>query len=223
MENIETGYTHRMPPTPQDSQAPTPTAGEHCDHSRSLIAELKTVRCRFEAWSREFKEGPPPPPLGKELVHKHREQNVFVSRVELVGPEHPDQFICQFALDPAHPFFFEHPLDHVPGLMIIEAGRQTGNAVCHLFYDVPFGTSFVLSEAHFDFVAFAELSRPLFATGTVAEKKYKRGALIEMKCEGHFVQNLETIGFMSGRWRVFNRRVLERMRRSGVRFQERPS
>ena len=160
-----------MPPEQPDSQALTPAGGKICDHSRSLIAELETVRRRFYVWSGEFKEGAPPPVLDKELVHKHREQNVFVSRVELVGPEHPDQFICQFALDPGHPFFFEHPLDHVPGLMIIEAARQTGNAVCHLLYDVPFGTSFVLSEAHFDFVAFAELSQPLFATGTVAENQ----------------------------------------------------
>jgi hypothetical protein len=212
-----------MPSGPPDPQAATPAGGELCDHSRSLIAELETVRHRFDAWSTEFKEGPPPPVLDKELVHKHRQQNVFVSRVELVGPEHPDQFICQFALDPEHPFFFEHPLDHVPGLMIIEAARQTGNAVCHLFYDVPLGMSFVLGDAHFDFVAFAELSRPLFGTGTVAEKKFKRGALIEMKCEGHFVQNFETIGFMSVRWRIFNRRVLERMRRSGGRFSPAPS
>jgi len=212
-----------MPIETLDLQVPGSAGDEQRDHFHSSIAELETVRHRLNAWSREFEEGPPPPPLAKELVHKNREENVFVARVELVGPEHPDQFFCQFALDPGHPFFFEHPLDHIPGLMIIEAGRQTGNAACHLFYDVPFGTSFVLSEAHFDFVAFAELSQPLFATGTVAEKKFKRGALIEMKCEGHFVQNLETIGFMSGRWKIFNSRVLERMRRSGVRFSPAPS
>ncbi|MCP3962202.1 MAG: hypothetical protein GY719_30535, partial [bacterium] len=60
-----------------------------------------------------------------------------------------------------HPFFFEHPLDHYPGLMLIEAGRQFGTTVAHLLYGVPFDTAFILNGLRVDFTSFAELGKPV--------------------------------------------------------------
>lgn len=172
---------------------------------------------RMREWTEEFEQGPPPV-LDQKLVHKDNLENVFISRFEAFDAEHPDDFVAQLFIDKSHPFFFEHPLDHVPGLMLVEAGRQLGTAVAHVAYDVPVkDTVFILNGMNVDFSSFAELDQPIFVNSTVSEKKFKRGALSEMLYQGHFVQREQEIGFMSGRWNIYPRRIMERMRRSAVK------
>ena len=149
---------------------------------------------RIRQWAAEFEQGPPPI-LDRKLVHKHRQENVFVSRFERVSDDLPDDFVAQFHLDATHPFFFEHPLDHYPGLMLVEAGRQFGTAVAHELYDVQHDTAFILNGLRVDFTHFAELGKPVFVNSTVKDREYKRGALTSMLYEGHFVQNEQEIGF----------------------------
>ncbi|WP_158439939.1 ScbA/BarX family gamma-butyrolactone biosynthesis protein [Nocardia brasiliensis] len=58
-----------------------------------------------------------------------------------VGREHPKNVLLahgstttaggmsfRLAFDPAHPFFFDHPMDHVPGMLLLEAARQAALA-----------------------------------------------------------------------------------------------
>jgi hypothetical protein len=180
------------------------------------MVELESVLPRLHQWAKEFEAGPPPL-LDRKLVHKDYEQNVFVSRYEAVDEDHPDDFIGQLFIDKTHPFFFEHPLDHVPGLMLVEAGRQLGTAVAHTAYGVPLGERvFILNGMEVDFTGFAELDQPVFVNSHVSEKKFKRDMLSEMFYHGNFVQNDQNIGFMSGRWNIYDKRVMKRMRRNAV-------
>lgn len=180
------------------------------------MVSLEAALPRLREWSAEFELGPPPL-LDRKLVHKDHDENVFISRFEPLSEDHPDDFIGQLYLDKTHPFFFEHPLDHVPGLMMVEAGRQLGTAVAHACYDVPLGeTVFILNGMEVDFTGFAELDRPVFVNSSVSEKKFKRGMLSQMFYHGNFVQNEQPIGFMSGRWNIYNKKVMQRMRRNAT-------
>ncbi len=177
------------------------------------MAALEEVLNRYRAWAAEGD----PPVVDKEIVHKHQQGNVFVSRAKLIADQDHDEIVGQLALDPEHPFFFEHPLDHFPGLMLIEAGRQFGTMVAHQIYDVPFDTAFILNGLTVDFTSFAEIGKPVFVNSTVSEKQFKRGMLTSMLYQGNFVQNEEAIGFMSGRWHIYPKKVMERMRRRGLK------
>ena len=180
-----------------------------------MIELTEAARARFAEWGREFHAGPPPQ-LDKSLVHKYRQGNVFVSRIERTDPARPDEFVAQFTFDPEHSFFFEHPQHHVPGLMLIEAGRQFGNALAHLFYEVPLERAFILGEMRVKFNSFAELSEPIFGLGSLSDKRFKRGQLVEMNFAGQFVQSGKGIGFMEGVWNIYDKKVIERMRRSAM-------
>ena len=171
---------------------------------------------KLREWAAEYAEGPPPQ-IDKKLVHKHQLENVFVSRFQQVDEENPDHIAGQLYLDSAHPFFFEHPLDHYPGLMLVEAGRQFGTAVAHEMYDVPLDAIFTLNGVTVEFSNFAELDVPVFVNSEVTEKQYKRGALVGMLYSGHFIQNEKPVGFMSGRWIMYSKRVMERMRRAALK------
>ncbi len=180
------------------------------------MVALAEVLDRLRAWDEETRAGKMPI-MSKDLVHKDHQENAFISRVEQVGDDHPDQFIGQLALSDDHPFFFEHPLDHYPGLMMVEAGRQLGTAVAHLVYGVPRDCVFVLNGMTVDFTTFAELGKPVYVNSTVSDKKYKRDMLIGMFYEGHFVQNEVEIGYMSGRWSIYPKRAIARMRRAALK------
>ena len=181
------------------------------------MVALPEVLDRLQAWDVETQAGQAPV-MDKGLVHKHHQENAFISRVERVDDgEHQDEFIGQLHLDVNHPFFFEHPLDHFPGLMMVEAGRQLGTAVAHLYYNVPRDSVFVLNGMTVDFTTFAELGKAVYVNSTVSDKKYKREALLGMFYEGNFIQNNEEIGYMSGRWTIYPRRAIERMRRAAIK------
>ena len=170
---------------------------------------------RIREWTAEFEHGPPPQ-LDKKWVHKHQLENAFVSRVEPIGEGHPDDFVAQLFLDSSHSFFFEHPLDHYPGLMLVEAGRQLGTAVAHIEYNVPLDAVFILNGLNIDFSSFAELDQPVFVNSSVTEKEMRRGSLVAMLYSGHFIQNETEIGFMSGRWHMYSKRTMQRMRRAAL-------
>lgn len=167
---------------------------------------------RSQPWSEGGPEGASPRRLDKKLVHKYRDENVFVSRVEQVAKGEEDSFIAELYLESDHVFFFEHPLDHYPGLMLVEAARQAATALTHIFYGVPLDSMYILQGLTVDFASFAELNVPVFVVSKICNRTLKNGQLTGMFCEGVFMQQGKALGTMSGTWKIFDRRSAERLR-----------
>lgn len=160
----------------------------------------------FDAWARQ-----PVPRVDRRLVHKAHPGNVLVARVEAQGP---DEAAVQLAIPTDHPFFFEHPVDHVPGLAMIEAGRQVGLLLAHTLYDVPLdGFAFFIDGLQARFQRPAELDAPVFGRCILSEVERRRGRLVGMHCTGHYLQSGEPIGTLEGRWRILPDAVARRLRR----------
>ena len=65
-------------------------------------------------------------------------------------------------IDQSHYYFFEHPQEHAPGMLMIETGRQFVIAVCHVFGGVPLkDISFMLTKLSGDFTSYVELNFPV--------------------------------------------------------------
>ena len=159
----------------------------------------------FDTWAAE-----PAPRVDRALVHKNHDYNVLVARVARVGP---DAAAVQLHVPTDHPFFFEHPRDHVPGLAMIEAGRQVGLVIAHALYDVPLhGFAFYIDELHARFQRPAELHAPVFGRCEISDVRRKRGRLVSMTCAGHYLQAGEPVGTLSGRWSVVPEAVAARLR-----------
>lgn len=166
----------------------------------------------MKLWTEEFQTAPPPY-IDQKMVHKNSTKNVFVSRVESLGAEQPDQYVHQLVFDQNHIFFFEHAVDHVPGLLLIEAGRQAALVIAHTFYDVPFDTVFVLSKLATEFQNFVELEYPVFGTAKVLNTKYRRGNMYELQMDGNFIQKEKVLGNLSGTFTIYNKDTFKRLRR----------
>jgi hypothetical protein len=65
-------------------------------------------------------------PVTRESVRKSHEANVFISRCARLkgGDDGSSVLAAELRMNPSHAFFYEHALDHVPGLYLIEAARQ---------------------------------------------------------------------------------------------------
>lgn len=124
--------------------------------------------------------------LDRHLVHKEQPENVLLVRLDRVAP---DVVVAEVLQNTSHAFFYEHAKDHVPGLYLIEAARQFGIALAHLYYDVPLDRPFIMDDLHVRFFRFAETARPLFVIGHVHEKSYQDGHLAHMRTTATFVQD----------------------------------
>jgi hypothetical protein len=178
-----------------------------------LLSQLVTNR--FHEWAKDY-DVRNVMRLDKRLVHRYETNNVFVSRIQPSPDRREDEFIGQFAFDPDHPFFFEHALDHIPGLMLIEAARQFGTALAHLHYSVDSDHCFILDDIVVRFERFAELKLPVFAVCMVNDKVLRRQRLTGMTFAGHWIQEDQPIGYMKAAMRIYERRLYERIRRSVV-------
>ncbi|MEV6113642.1 ScbA/BarX family gamma-butyrolactone biosynthesis protein [Streptomyces sp. NPDC052109] len=87
-----------------------------------------------------------------ERVGREREPDVVVAR--LGGGEDEPGGVWALRVDQRHPSYFDHPSDHVPGMLLLEAFRQAARAA-----GAPQGR--VLSGGSVTFAAFCELNVPV--------------------------------------------------------------
>lgn len=148
----------------------------------------------FKVWEKDFVIGVVPR-IDKKLVHKDYETNVLVSKIDQQGE---DVFIAEINQDTTHPFFYEHAKDHVTGIYMLEAISQIARAIPHLYYDIPYSTSYVINNMDSNFTLFAETNKPLFAIVKISDKAYKNGALHYLKLSCDLIQNQTKIGTING-------------------------
>jgi hypothetical protein len=151
--------------------------------------------------------------LRGKFVHRAVPANVLLGHIERM-PVPAECYVAQMLVDSAHPFFFEHPLDHIPSMMLIEAGRQLGIAVAHLFLDVPFDTAFAPTAIEAEFTQYAELDEPVTLQCEVRDKVMRRKRLVSMVLDGTFHQSGRVFGRMCGRWTMMPAELYERFRKA---------
>ena len=176
------------------------------------MTKFNTDSVLFQEWCKDFDMNAPAK-IDNRLVHKCHVENVCISRIEQISLE-KEQYLTQVAADTNNAFFFDHPYDHIPGMLFVEAGRQAATAVCHLFYEVPYEVVFILMDMTFNFQNYAELNAPLFISSAISHKQYKNGQLIAMQHDGVFIQNGKVLASMGGTWKIYDKKLVERLRKS---------
>ncbi|MFE0644378.1 ScbA/BarX family gamma-butyrolactone biosynthesis protein [Streptomyces sp. NPDC058877] len=90
----------------------------------------------------------PPDPVSRATVGRLRKQDIVLSPT-------PGRGRWQLRVDTSHPVLFDHALDHVPGMLLLEAVRQAGHAIEHPQADTVLPTSMDIS-----FHRFVEFDQP---------------------------------------------------------------
>ncbi len=151
--------------------------------------------------------------LDGRYVHKVKQRNVLIARVDRVaGDDHT--FEGELTPDWTHPFFFEHPLDHVPAMYLVEAGRQFAMGIAHLHLGVPTGVVFITTSFRIEFTEFAEVngSTPIIVRATVGDLVYRKKQLRSMEIDGTYTQGESVLGKMGGSCAFYPRELYIELR-----------
>ena len=111
--------------------------------SEAVYRRLRGGRSAATVSALPVPPGLPPAAVGRALP----------ADVVLAPSDHPDRW--QLRVDTAHAVFFDHPLDHVPGMLLLEAVRQAVRA------RTPDGRR-IPASFHTVFHQYAELDRPIW-------------------------------------------------------------
>lgn len=130
--------------------------------------------------------GPPPEPVSPGEVLRLDPRGPVVSRVRR-GP-----VPLELVVDTSHPIHFDHPLDHVPGMLQIEGARQAAL----LTLDPAARQRAVATRVESRFLAFAELDLPV-TVRVASDDGDTSGIVVELVQAGRVVSDV-TVVFAEG-------------------------
>jgi hypothetical protein len=90
------------------------------NYSPALYERLRAGRADA---SRMTESAPiPPDPVSRSAAGRRQSQDIVLAPTQ-------ERWRWQLRVDTAHPVLFDHPLDHVPGMLLLESVRQAGHAL----------------------------------------------------------------------------------------------
>ena len=146
-----------------------------------------------------------------ESIHCHQrlEENTLIHSLEV------KEDWCELKLHFTNKnlsFFFDHEIDHLPGMLEINAMRQGALAVAHLVYKVPQDYEVILNWIHVNLCNYGELN-----TDTTAKIKLLNSSVeknkISLTLEGEMFQDKKLIMKMSGELIALNPKLSKRLRK----------
>ena len=112
-----------------------------------------------------------PNAIEPRAVGRRDERNVVISP-PAGDPLGPDGMTCEVVVDQDHAVLFDHPLDHIPGVVMLESYRQAA-----LFAARSLGEGAVVSRCRATFAEFGELELPTHCRARVSEHSPERVAV----------------------------------------------
>jgi A-factor biosynthesis hotdog domain len=137
--------------------------------------------------------------------------------------EKEDIFFANMHVNIHHQFFFEHPNEHVPAMMTIEAARQFLIACCHMYFKVPLkGVNFILSGMQCKFYNYLELNYPIKLMAKVNTIKYRRGYLNYLDLDIKVYQNNKIANAFNFVGSVIENAVFKVLREDKTIYEQKP-
>lgn len=125
-----------------------------------------------------------------------------------------DIFYANMIIDTSHYYFFEHPNDHIPGMMLVEAVRQLLVACTHKYGKVPLsGYNFILSSLAGSFNSYLELNYPVLLKVIQTDlRTYNSGTWANADFQVHVYQNKKENAVLNFQEAVIANKVFKRLR-----------
>ncbi|MGK5546382.1 AfsA-related hotdog domain-containing protein [Streptomyces sp. URMC 127] len=139
--------------------------------------------------------GEAPPRCEPSAVGRTDPRNVVIGGLRTEGPAGSDsaevtETVADIVADPHDPVFYDHPLDHLPGMLLMEAARQTALAAWSRARAVPAG-ALLATACRARFLAFAEQSAPVRCRARPAGSTGAGPVAVTVEQRGEAVAELE--------------------------------
>jgi len=133
-------------------------------------------------------------------IHCHQRllKNTLVSKVRVISKDGVfTEVLFKFVPSELN-FFFDHKIDHLPGMLEICAMRQASLALAHLIYGVPMNFITILDFLDVKMYNYGELNKKTFGIGkilNISRNPYR----ITIDFEGIMIQKNYVVMKMKGR------------------------
>ena len=129
-----------------------------------------------------------------------------------------DVYYANMFVNTDHLFFFEHPNDHVPGMMMIETIRQFIVACGHVYGNAPMdGTQLILNSLECQFLSYININYPILLRGTAVEFKLTRdGYWQHVTLQIEVFQNSRCMALFNVKGTCISSKLFERIRRNQI-------
>lgn len=145
--------------------------------------------------------------IEKKFVHKHRSNNIVISKPCVLSKE--NLIFRSLLITPFdNLFFFDHEYDHIPGMLALEAIRQLGTAISHLYLDVPFETNFILHNFITNFYSYINIDIKAYVDLIIVILKEKRDFPRKLIGTGYIHQNDKILCDMTSEWSILKKRKI---------------
>jgi acyl-CoA synthetase (AMP-forming)/AMP-acid ligase II/3-oxoacyl-(acyl-carrier-protein) synthase/acyl carrier protein len=147
--------------------------------------------------------------VDNSFCHKKNKENVLVSRFSACHFA-DNLHLLELVRDKNHAFFYEHEMDHIPGMYLLESIRQCAEVVFHSLSTEKI--SFILNSITSEFFLFAEHDIPLFVIAHTEEATAQ--AISKGTCSMQFllVQNMRVLSHFKITGTIVDQQSYQRMR-----------
>lgn len=108
----------------------------------------------------------------RDVVGRDNTENIVLHSIENKN----GKYVAGIHINKAHPAIFDHPLDHVPGMLLIEAFRQMSLYCVNKKYDLHHGDIYI-KVCDIDFIKFTELNLGSYCSVERASIDVKSGEI----------------------------------------------
>jgi hypothetical protein len=147
--------------------------------------------------------------IKKELVHKHYLNNVVITH-PIVLNEKNNLFRTKIVIPFDNKFFFDHQYNHVPGMLIIEAGRQVGTAISHIYFNAPMDFFFILHNMESQFTNYISINTPVYIDVLITSLNTKNNIPKQISAQGIVHQNQSEVAKLFSSWTMVSPKVKKR-------------
>lgn len=161
--------------------------------------------------------------LPVEPIHCHQRfpENALISRIRATSEDRIlTELRCKFETKKL-PFFYDHEIDHLPGMLEACALRQGSLVAAHLIYDVPMDWIALLDWMNLRLFNYGELNGQTVIRGKLLEAS-KTTHKVELVFDGLLVQNGYPVMNAKGKLVMFSPSLAKRVRHKKVSFEAIP-
>jgi len=151
--------------------------------------------------------------------HKRLDENTLVTKLRVLSDDKiHSELLMKFNHEELK-FFFDHPIDHLPGMLEACGLRQCALALAHLVYDVPMDYMMVLDWIHIKLYNFGELNTRTIVKSKLIDIKHEKNRF-SIILEGLMVQNDYPVMRMRGTLFAFSPNFGNRIRNKKFKLHE---
>jgi hypothetical protein len=152
-------------------------------------------------------------PVAPRACHKALQHNAFIRRFRQTGP---DRFELLAEIDAKREgHFFDHPIDHVPGMLSACIMRQAALVVFHEAWGASYDDKYLLDRVAASFHCFADHTQAIRVEALAVDVKRRGDKVLEATVRSRLLQGTSPFAEGEATIRALSPSAYERIHRRG--------